>query len=463
MSDHPHAWEFVKSQMWAITEEYLKVIASVAIGEVDLSAYEALQTERGRPLANSRRVMLRGDTENVAIIPVTGPIFPRANLFTYMSGATSTEILAQDLRTALDDRTVDSIILDVDSPGGAVAGINELSDLIYQARQEKPVIAYAMHQMASAAFWIGSASKSIVAERTAMLGSIGVVTRVEDTRGRDERSGVRTFNIVSNVSPDKVLDPAADEGRAKIQKVVDDMAAVFVETVARNRGISSDDVIRGYGQGGVLVGENAVAAGMADRVGSMEQLIAEQSAEGRAAHNRRIYFMARGPIFISTTAQLREAIKAGHTLDEVEVKAADTAALEAAARAAGATEAKAEAEAAHKTALEAKSTEAAAAAVTTERARIASIQAIMLPGFEAEAQKAVTDGTTAEAFAVDQAKLQKERGTSRLQQRKDAPGAITHGGTGDNPTDSTAVAAAGWDKAVDKQTKQQERFQRRGR
>jgi signal peptide peptidase SppA len=445
-------WTSLCSQQWMIQREALETIAAIAARQNDPAAYEALQAERGRPLVNSRRVSVRGETENVAVIPVIGPIFPRANLFSMMSGATSTDVLAQDLRTALNDRTIDAIILEIDSPGGAVSGINELAQLIYDARAEKPVIAYGQHTVASAAYWIASAAREIVIDATAPVGSIGVILSVQDSKDRDARSGVRTWNIVSNVSPDKIIDPSMDEGRAKLQKVVDDMATVFVETVARNRGITSAQVTENYGRGGILVGASALTAGMVDQIGSLESVIAEQSAAGRAAHNRRIFGMARGNIIVSNTQQLREAFKAGHTAEEVTIEAADIQKLEAAAKAAGIAEANATAETAHKASLEKATAEARADGVKAERDRVAALNAIAMPGFEPVVTKAIADGTTVEACMAEITKTARDRGTTVAGQRKDSPAPLAHGGAAAGADTEhqveKSVVSAGWKAAA---------------
>jgi ClpP class serine protease len=75
-------------------------------------------------------------------VTITGPIFRYSNLFTQISGATSTEILAKDIQTALDDPSVNRIVLNVDSPGGEVAGISELSNMILEGRRRKRISAY---------------------------------------------------------------------------------------------------------------------------------------------------------------------------------------------------------------------------------------------------------------------------------------------------------------------------------
>jgi len=81
---------------------------------------------------------------------------------------------------------------------------------------------------------------------------------------------VKTHEIVSSVSPNKRPDPATDVGRGQIQALVDELAGIFVGAVARNRGVTAEDVVQKFGRGGLLVGSSAVKAGMADSVGSFE-------------------------------------------------------------------------------------------------------------------------------------------------------------------------------------------------
>src|SRR5690606_29965998 len=120
---------------------------------------------------------------------------------------------------------------------------------------------YAGGQMASAAYWLGSGALEIVVDRTAVLGSIGAIMTLIDERQRMEKAGVRTIQIVSSQSPDKVLDPDVDASKAKLQKIVDDLAGVFVSAVARNRGVDEETVLSDFGRGDVMVGQAAVDAG----------------------------------------------------------------------------------------------------------------------------------------------------------------------------------------------------------
>ncbi|HEY6403773.1 MAG TPA: S49 family peptidase, partial [Blastocatellia bacterium] len=177
---------------------------------------------------------------------------------------------------ALDNPNVKSILLNIDSPGGEITGISEFAQMIYNARSRKPITAYIGGLGASAAYWIASAAGEIVADATAMLGSIGVVAAVPNP---DRRSS-RDVEFVSSQSPRKRPNPNTESGKSQIQEMVDDLAAVFIGAVARNRGVSVNTVMEKFGQGDVFVGKKAVAAGLADRLGSFEQIVSEL-ASGR--------------------------------------------------------------------------------------------------------------------------------------------------------------------------------------
>jgi ClpP class serine protease len=141
--------DLVAAQPWAMTEIYLRGILELAAREPgpaieQLRAehrqrLEALQGKGGTPLRGTANVTLRGTT---AIVPVAGPLFRYANLFTDMSGATSLEQLAADFTAAVDSPQVTRVLLALDSPGGQVNGIAEFATLVRDAQARKPVIAY---------------------------------------------------------------------------------------------------------------------------------------------------------------------------------------------------------------------------------------------------------------------------------------------------------------------------------
>lgn len=225
---------------------------------------QAVATRLGRPLQNARRVEMRGAT---AVVPIVGPIFRYANLFTEISGATSLEILAKDVQAALDNPSVAQIVLSIDSPGGQASGIAELAQLIRSAG--KPVIAYVDQSANSAAYWLATAADQIVMAKTAIAGSIGAVLTI------DQRSSDGQVTIVSSQSPAKLVDVTTDDGKARVQRLVDDLAQVFVADVAQYRGTTVDVVLQRFGGGDVFIAAEAVKRGMADKIGTLETLLAE--------------------------------------------------------------------------------------------------------------------------------------------------------------------------------------------
>lgn len=259
---------------WAMTPEALQTLLEIA--ERQNETPEAVAARLGRKLENTYRVEMR---DGVAVLPVEGPLFRYANLFTQLSGATSYELLARDFAAALEDKSVRAIVLNVNSPGGEVDGVNELADMIYAARGKKPIVAYVGGMGASGGYWIAAQADEIVIDETAILGSIGVRMAVIDTSEAEAKAGRKTYTIVSSQSPHKVADLESDEGRARVQQRIDALAEVFVEKVARARGVTRDKVLSDFGGGDVFVGRDAINAGLADRIGSLEQVIAELQAK----------------------------------------------------------------------------------------------------------------------------------------------------------------------------------------
>ncbi len=271
-----HALELALEAPWAITEEALRNILAIA-GRENPSP-EAIAATLGRELDNTQRTTVR---DGVATIPVTGPLFRKANLLTRISGATSMEVLAQDITTALESPEVDALLFDYNSPGGMVDGTSELGDLMFDARGKKPMVAFVSFQCNSGAFWLASAADEIVVGDTAIVGNLGVrFTYLDETKAL-AMAGLREIEIISSQTPRKAMDPAKRDGRAQIQEMADHLAEVFLAKVARNRDVSFDTVLNAYGQGGVFVGEAAVDAGVAERTATYETLHAELVARGK--------------------------------------------------------------------------------------------------------------------------------------------------------------------------------------
>lgn len=271
-----NALDSALSAPWAMLEERVTELLAIAGREHEWTP-EALEAYRAKTASNGERLKIRDD---IAILDVSGPLFKRANLFTAFSGATSYDILRRDLQVALDDKAINGIILKIDSPGGEANGCDELAAAIYAARGIKPITSYVSGMACSGGYWLASAAPRIVISDLAVLGSIGVVLGISDRTKAEERDGITRHEFVSSQSPGKRPDLASDVGKARIQKMVDDLAEVFVSAVAKHRGVEPETVIKNFGAGGVEVGAKAVASGMADELGQFEATLASMSKRG---------------------------------------------------------------------------------------------------------------------------------------------------------------------------------------
>ena len=212
--------------------------------------------------------------EGIAVIPVFGTLVKRAGAIEAASGLTSYGHLEEQIIDAATDPAVRAILLDIDSPGGEAAGVFDLADLVYEARSLKPVWAVADEEAFSGAYAIASAAERLIVPRTGGLGSIGVVAVHVDRSARDAMEGFRTTTVYAGArkndfNPHETL---KDSARQTLQAEVDRLYQLFVDTVARNRGLTADAVRATEAR--LFFGEDAVRAGLADEVGTMRSAFA---------------------------------------------------------------------------------------------------------------------------------------------------------------------------------------------
>ena len=212
--------------------------------------------------------------EGIAVIPVFGTLVKRAGAIEAASGLTSYGHLEDRIMDAATDPAVRAVLLDIDSPGGEAAGVFDLSDLVFEARSLKPVWAVADEEAFSGAYAIASAAERLIVPRTGGLGSIGVVAVHVDRSARDAMEGFRTTTVYAGArkndfNPHETL---KDGARQTLQIEVDRVYALFVDTVARNRGLTADAVRATEAR--LFFGEDAVRAGLADEVGTLRDALA---------------------------------------------------------------------------------------------------------------------------------------------------------------------------------------------
>lgn len=284
---YPHVMALVREQPWAILPAKLAVIT-------DLLRYRA---EGGRLTAEEigARIGAAAERPNparagaVAVLPVYGTIVQRADLFTEMSGGTSTERVSALFAQMMADPSVGSIVLRIDSPGGGVYGVAELADQILKARGRKAIVAVADSMAASAAYWIASAADEIVVTPGGELGSIGVFAAHQDVSRLYDAEGV-TMSLISAgkyKTEGNPFEPLSEEARAAMQSRVNDYYGLFVKAVAKGRGVSVDDVRGGFGEGRVIGAHQAVRLGMADRVDTYDATVARLARGSRPSSSQR--------------------------------------------------------------------------------------------------------------------------------------------------------------------------------
>jgi signal peptide peptidase SppA len=248
-----------------ILPDKLSVILSV-IGErigID-EKITLIETGLKTPLGNSKS----GDEpipENISVIPVLGSLVHRTHGLDAMSGLTSYEDIRKNFRAALEEKS-DAILFDINSPGGEAHGLMDLVDEIYEARGDKPIYAVANEAAYSAAYAIASAADKIFLSRSAGVGSVGVIAIHRDQSKFDESVGMKYTPVYAGARKNDLSPhhPLSTEARDFLKEEVERHYQMFVDTVARNRGIPVSKVKST--EAGLFTGDSAVAVGFADEV-----------------------------------------------------------------------------------------------------------------------------------------------------------------------------------------------------
>lgn len=269
------------AQPWAMDPRAFDTLVQVLSrwGEGQRLTDEQIRAAVGEAPAqiDARRQAAAAGPGSVAVLPVYGAIAHRAHMVRNVSGpgGTSSELLGQAITKAAADPSIGAIVLDVDSPGGSVAGTPELVDRIVAAREQKPVVAVANALAASAGYWIGSAASEFVATPSAQVGSVGVLAVHEDRSAEHAAAGRKlTFIHAGKYKVEgNSAEPLSDDARGHIQAMVDTAYDTMIKSIARNRGVTPADVREKYGEGRVFTAEDALARGMVDRIETLEATI----------------------------------------------------------------------------------------------------------------------------------------------------------------------------------------------
>ena len=258
---------------WAILPEKLQQIQSVLA--LRSQGVRIPKEEIAARIGMPRTQPAPATAGKVSILNIYGTISPRLSAMQDASGGVSAEAISKAFAESVNNPDVSAIVLNIDSPGGAVGGIAELSKQIYDARGKKPIIAVANGQMASAALWIGSAADEVVATPSATdIGSYGVMSIHQDDSKAMEKAGIQQTVIASTEYKAEGWGPMTESLKTRLQERVDTISAQFGMDLARNYGVSISKVNSQFGKGRTFLADEAVQAGLVHRIGTLESVLA---------------------------------------------------------------------------------------------------------------------------------------------------------------------------------------------
>jgi signal peptide peptidase SppA len=273
----PGLWSILPDALSRWNYEY----ESYVKGPPDYRAYiEAKGPFDFDPSTADARYWLDGD---IAVLSIEGVILPKGDFWTALfAGVAPLDILTRDYKALMARDDVNAIVLDIDSPGGSVFGMFSFANMIFEARMVKPVYSISGTMMTSAAALIGAAaSESAITDQAVVTGSLAVMTEHTDISRMLEMAGVKKRVITSGqrktiASPYAPLD---DKGEAELQAQVDHTDRVLIETVAKFRNMSIEDVREKMPEGRLFMGSEAIEANLIDGMLPSEEFMRRVKAE----------------------------------------------------------------------------------------------------------------------------------------------------------------------------------------
>ena len=219
--------------------------------------------------------------DGIGVVSIEGPILRKPDVFARVfMGATSSEDIGDALREAGERPDIKAVFLDIDSPGGTVAGTPELAAAVASLNARKPVYAFSSGLMCSAAYWVASQARAIYATPSAQVGSIGVVQAVVDHSAAIEKAGIKVevFSVGKYKAMGAPGTPLTDEQRELISSNLAEIAGEFHAAVlARGRAIPAE-AMEGQTFSGRQAQRHNLAGMVADRAEAMRRLRAYHSA-----------------------------------------------------------------------------------------------------------------------------------------------------------------------------------------
>lgn len=323
-----------------LTPAKAEVIAGVLGGRIGLADAGAIEASRfvGDPVerdANGRaaKYLPYRVADGVAIISIVGTLVNRGAWIGANSGLVSYEGIIHQINTAADAANVRAILLDMETPGGEVIGCAETAAALAAAGRKKPTAALVAGMACSAGYWIASAAHEIITTETGLSGSIGVVMLHADYSRAVDAAGITPTLIFAGAHKVDAnpFEPLSDAVRADLQAEVDAAYAAFVRGVAKGRGARLTEAAAQATEARTFVGKAAVAAGLADSVGTLETALASlakgQKQSRRVTMDTETTMQDAGATILAARAEGRaEGLAEGERIGEERGRQAGAAA-----------------------------------------------------------------------------------------------------------------------------------------
>lgn len=261
---------------------------NIEINAADLSALDdASHLYEGRAQGSDGYEIVDG----VAVVPIMGELVNRGAWVGAQSGLVSYEGIQSSIRAIATDNRIKGVVLDVQSPGGEVAGMFETAALLSALARDKPVHAHSNDMACSAAYCLIAGATRIVAGQWSQTGSIGALIMHADISGQMEKEGVAVTLIQSGTekTAGNPYQPLPEHVRADLQREVDNVASSFIDHVAKSRGLASQAVRATEAR--IYSGDDAAAVGLVDAVGPMDVVFESCAREAHKIVGRSIHAM----------------------------------------------------------------------------------------------------------------------------------------------------------------------------
>lgn len=304
--------------------------------------------------------------DTTAIISISGSIVPTRNVYVDMFGGTPLDELRAQIAAAEENPDVEQIAFVVSSPGGNVVGLDATAKMLKAVR--KPTVSFVPDLAASAAYWLASSTNAIIADRTAEVGSIGVImSMVEQTDESIAAEGFQIHTFTNADSPLKDGDLNKSEVVQGIQDKINKLGDMFITAVANNRRVSKETVINDFGKGDTLLAEDALAVGMIDGVATEDEFFGSLLSMQGNKKETGVFLMSDNLDKKVTGEVSTTQVEANESVDINKLKESLKAEV-----------------------------------LKEDRARVAKIRELTINGNEDLAEKAIIEGTSAHDFAISQ-------------------------------------------------------------